>query len=162
MVSDITIGLDIDDTIVLAKIDAIQDKIDAAFQEMELKRRIVLRQIQELNQGLFYVIRAVRMGVEATGQTLDPMQSAVLAMISNTTSIIISTATALAIGSLGVLTGVALGLAAFAYGFSLSKSAKAIADFQQSKEHINAMAARLKEIERHPRGGPGHYTSRKF
>ena len=149
MVSDpLLVFLGIDDTEFMSSIDKIKAKVDEVVADWSAKRAVILAQINTISQGIGLAIRAVRMGIQAVGGTLDPMQNAILAMISSTTSIMIATASALAIGSLGLLTGVALALAAFAYGFSMAQQAKALADFLKVREEIMAAEGRLSALER--------------
>jgi len=155
MVTDeTTINLLLDDTDVQAKLAKNQEAIDAQAADWRSKRNQILLEMHAINQGIGLMIQSIRLAVKATGQALDPVANALLSLISSTSSIIIATATALAAGSLGVLTGAALALAAFAYGFSLAQTAKVIAESESLKAAFAGINARLDKlaVTQRPRG----------
>jgi len=151
----VTIGIVVDDTEAQAQLEGLQDKVDTTVTKWKTQRAIIMSQLQEVNRGIGLALQAVRMAVRATGQTLDPMQSAALALVGSTSSIIISTAIALAAGSLGLLAGAALALAAFAYGFELAQTAKILAEFMTLHGKFDAMDMTLSRLTRMPPGGLG-------
>jgi hypothetical protein len=154
-VSEVTIAIIADTTEAFQQIDNLQGKIDATVADWKAQRAIIISQIQEIGRGIQYVIRGLRLAAQATGQTLSPMQNALLALIGSTASMIISTAIAIEVGSLGVLTGVALGLAAFAYGMELAQTARIIAEFADLKDSVASVDNRLATIARSQMGGGG-------
>jgi hypothetical protein len=144
---DVIIPLTIDDSDMNAKVAAQQSAIDTQAEDWRRKRNEILLQMHSINLGIGLMVQTVRMAVRATGQTLDPIQSALLSMVSSTSSLIIATATAMAAGSLGLLAGAALALAAFAWGFQLAQTAKIQADMEKFKGDFAAANARLARIE---------------
>lgn len=166
----VTIGIDIDDTQANQKLVSLQTKVDRqvqqwqkqerlittelvttnaaiddTFEKMRIRRLEILSQLSALNQSMGLMIQAVRMGAEATGQTIKPYQSAVLNMIQSTTSIMLATATAM--NTTGILAGAGIALAAFAYGFSMVQSANIIATSEDIQKDIDAIVERLRGLE---------------
>jgi len=139
----VTIALNIDSTDADTELSTLQERIDAQVDDWRIKRQMIINQLQEINRGISLVMQSVRMAVRVTGGALDPIQSALLALIGSTTSIIITTAVALAMSSFGLLIGVSLALAAFAYGMNLSQTAKVIADFIAVQERFASVEAQI-------------------
>ena len=143
MSEKVTIALNIDSTDADTELSTLQERIDAQVDDWRIKRQMIINQLQEINRGISLVMQSVRMAVRVTGGALDPIQSALLALIGSTTSIIITTAVALAMSSFGLLIGVSLALAAFAYGMNLSQTAKVIADFIAVQERFASVEAQI-------------------
>jgi hypothetical protein len=143
-----------DDSDVQEKLAKNQSAIDRQMEYWRIARLEILREMAEVNRGISLMIQSIRLTVQATGQTLNPTQQALLGMVSSTSSLIISTATALTVGSLGLLSGAALALAAFAYSFNLIQSAAIIADFEGYKLDFAALTDRLTQLE-HTHGTRG-------
>ena len=157
MSEKVTIAIDVDSTEAEVELSTLQERIDTQVEDWRFKRQMIINQLQEINRGIGLAIQAVRMAVKATGQTLDPMQSAALALIGSTASIIVTTSIALAMGSLGILTGVALALAAFAYGFQIAETAHTIAEFMALREKFEGMDTSLAKMQRNIPGGLGGF-----
>ena len=153
--SEVTIAIIADTNEAFQQIDDLQGKIDATVADWKAQRSIIISQMQEISRGIQYVIRGIRLAVQATGQTLSPMQNALLSLIGSTASMIISTAIAIEAASFGVLTGVALGLAAFAYGMQVGQTARIIAEFADLKDSVASVDNRLATIARSQMGGGG-------
>ena len=143
MSEKVTIAIDVDTTEAETELLTLQERVDAQVNDWRIKRQMIINQLQEINRGIGLVMQSIRMAVRATGGALDPMQSALLALIGSTTSIIVTTAVALAMASFGLLTGVALALAAFAYGMNLSQTAKVFADFIAVQERFASIEAQI-------------------
>ena len=144
---DITAQVIFDDSDMVAKTAKNQAAIDTQAAEWRTKRQQILLEMHSINLGIGLMVQTVRMAVRATGQTLDPIQSALLSMVSSTSSLIIATATAMAAGSLGLLAGAALALAAFAWGFQLAQTAKIQADMEKFKGDFAEANMRLARVE---------------
>ena len=125
----------------------IQKAVDSQVKDWREQRRVIVGQIQDIHQGIGLLVRTIRMVAEATGTTLDPMQNALLGIVASTAGIITSTAIALTAGSLGILVGVGLGLAAFAYGFEIAQTIKIMADFIELRRANGEIIGRLEAIE---------------
>jgi len=140
---DITAQVLFDDSDMTGKLAKNQAAIDAQAADWRSKRSQILLEMHSINLGIGLMVQTVRMAVKATGQTVTPIQNALLSMVTSTSSLIIATATAMAASSLGLLTGAALALVAFAYGFSLAQTAKIYADMEKFKSEFAASDARL-------------------
>lgn len=144
---DITAQVIFDDSDMVAKTAKNQAAIDRQGEEWRAKRQQILLEMHSMNLAIGLIVQTVRQVVRATGQTLDPIQSALLSMVSSTSSLIIATATAMAAGSLGILAGAALALAAFAYGFQIAQTIKIQADMEKFKGDFAEANARLIRLE---------------
>jgi hypothetical protein len=170
MASNITIGVDVDDTQANQKLITLQTKvdeqvqqwnqqfkltqteitttntaIDTTVQQWRIKRLEIQAQLSALNQSIGLLIRAVRLGAEATGQTIKPYQNAILNMIQSTTSIMLATSAAMQAS--GVLALAGLVLAGFAYGFSMVQTANIMATSEELQRDFDDIIARLRELE---------------
>lgn len=123
----VLLGLDFDTSAGEAKLAVQQAAIDRQQAEWKLARLQMISEMRDLNQGIQLMIQTIRTVVRATGQTLDPIQAGLLSIISAVSSMMVATATAMALGSLGILTGAALALGAFAASFSVTQSALLVA-----------------------------------
>lgn len=144
---DITAQVLFDDSDMVEKTAKNQAAIDRQTAEWRAKRQQILLEMHAINLGITTMIGTIRLAVQVTGQALTPVQNALLGMISSTTSIIIATATAMAAGSLGLLTGAALVLAAGAFGFSLAQTAIVIKNSEEMRAAFAAIDARLDQID---------------
>lgn len=124
-----------------------QEAIDAVVKDWRQQRQEMVSQMHEIGTGINLLVRGIRTVAEATGTVLDPMQNALLGLVSSTTSLIISTAVALTTASLGILVGVGLGLSAFAYGMQISNTIKIMADFSALRMSLENVQTRLTNIE---------------
>ena len=157
MSEKVTIAIDVDTTEAETELLTLQERVDAQVNDWRIKRQMIINQLQEINRGISLAIQALRMAIKATGQALDPMQSALLALIGSTASIIITTSIALAMASFGLLVGVALALAAFAYGMQIAETAKAVSTFLSLKEKFGSMDADIARLQRNIPGGLGGF-----
>jgi len=144
---EVLINIAIDSTEAEMDMSILQGKIDQQVREWRMQRQVIVSQLHDLSRGIGLLIRGIRLVAEATGQTLDPMQNALLGLVSSTTSLIISTAIALTVGSLGLLTGVALAMSAFAYGMEIAHTIKLLADFAALRATIDGVKTRLTNLE---------------
>lgn len=148
MSEHVQITITADTTQAEIEMQALQAKIDAQQREWQQRRREILAQMRDIGIGIQIMIQTIREVVRATGQTLSPIQSAMLALISSTTSLIIATATALVTGTVGLLAGAALALAAFAWSFQLTTTAILIARSDEAKAALAAIQSQLSKIQR--------------
>ncbi len=130
-----------------SEVDRTKQKIDDVMRQWSEDHKTITQQMNEVGMGIQLLIRGVRLTAEATGQALDPMQNALLGLLGSTTTIILSTATAITVGSLGILTGVGLGLAAFAYGMQVGQTARILESFGALKGILDAVIGRLTAVE---------------
>lgn len=144
----ITIAIVANDTQAQATYKDLQGKIDAQVRDWRAQRMVIIHELGQVQQGIGLLVRAIRMTAEATGTALDPLQNALLGLVSSTTSLIISTALALTAGSLGILAGVAIGMAAFAYGMEIAHTAKLLADFKALRETMGEVQLKMSNLER--------------
>lgn len=152
---DLTAQVLFDDSDMQEKLVKNQAAIDAQAAEWRAKRQQILMEMHSINLGIGLIIQSIRMTVRVTGQTMDPVANALLSMVSSTTSIIIATATAMAASSLGILTGAALFLSAYAWAFSLAQSIKILEQSEELKASfadINARLAEMESVQRRPQG----------
>ena len=124
-----------------------QEAIDAVVKDWRQQRQQMVSEMHEIGTGINLLIRGIRTVAEATGTVLDPMQNALLGLVSSTTSLLISTAVALTAGSLGILVGIGLGLSAFAYGMQVASTIKIGADFAALRASLEGVQTRLSNIE---------------
>lgn len=148
MSEQVTIDVVVDSTQAAAEWKALQGKVDGQVREWRAQRQVIIHELSQVQQGIGLLVRAIRMTAEATGTALDPMQNALLGLVSSTTSLIVSTAIALTAGSLGILAGVAIGMAAFAYGMEIAHTVKLLADFKTLRESMGEVQMRMSNIER--------------
>ncbi len=148
MSKEVTVRIIMDDSDAEAKVAKQQQAIDTQAAEWTAARRQILLEMHAINLSISLMVQTVRMAVRFTGQTLTPIQNALLSMVSSTSSLIIATATAMAAGSLGLLVGAALALAAFAYGFQLAQTAIIYAGMEKVKADFAASDARLANLAR--------------
>ena len=144
----VSIGVYVNDSQALAQLQSYRKAVDAQVKEWRAQRQVMIHELSQIQQGIGLLVRAIRMTAEATGTALDPLQNALLGLVSSTTSLIISTAIALTAGSLGILTGVALGMAAFAYGMEIAHTAKLLADFKALRESMGEVQMKMSNLER--------------
>ena len=145
--SNVLLGIDVDLSVANFKVDTLQAKIDQQVADWRQRRSEIISQMQEVSMGIGLLIRGIRMAADATQTVLDPMQNALLSLVSSTTSIIVSTEVVLASASLGILTGVALGLAAFAYGMQTANTIKIMANYESLNTILTNVNNRLRRIE---------------
>jgi hypothetical protein len=143
----VTIDIEVDTTRTVAEINAVKAQADATVAAWKADRAIIVSQMQEVSRGIQYLVRGIRLAAQATGTVLDPMQNALLSLVSSTASMIISTAIAIEVSSFGLLTGVALALAAFAYGMEIANTAKIITNFAALQKSLIKVDSRLSAIE---------------
>ena len=154
---DITAQVLFDDSDMVAKTAKNQAAIDRQAADWTAKRQQILLEMHSLNLGINLMVQTLRLVVRATGQTLDPIQGALLSMVSSTSSLIIATATAMAASSLGILAGASVVLASFAWSFQLVQTAKIWADMEKFKgdfQAINLRLARMEGVTRQAIGRP--------
>lgn len=144
---EVEVRIIMDDSDPVAKLAKNQGGIDRQEAEWSAARQKILLEMHSMNLAIGLIVQTVRQVVRATGQTLDPIQSALLSMVTSTSSLIIATATAMAAGSLGILAGAALALAAFAYGFQIAQTVKIQADMEKFKGDFAEANARLMRME---------------
>jgi hypothetical protein len=147
MVSEVPYVLRImaDTTEAESAIDRVRVKVDEVVAGWRQSRAEILQGLRDVSQVINYTLQTFRLAVRAVGGSLDPMQSAILGMISATVSMMLATATAMAAASLGILGGFALALASAAFGISIATSAKVIQDFLSIKENMDALEAKVAE-----------------
>ena len=135
-----TIGIDIDDTQANQKLVTLQSKVDRQVQQwretqklvltetvttnVEIdntvrrwreQRTMILTQMSQISQGISLMLQSIRLTASITGERIIPAWSmSILSLISNTTSVLLSTAAAVTAGSFGILAGVGLAISLIA------------------------------------------------
>ena len=169
--SNVTIGIDIDDTQANEKLVTLQTKIDAQVQQWseerklittelmttnieidntvrdwKIRRQEIYMQLSEFNRAVGLTIQTVRLAAQVTGQTIKPYQNAALNMISSTTSMMLATSAAMSLT--GFLAAAAVALAAFAFGFNMVQSAHIIATSEELQNDFANIVAQFKALEK--------------
>ena len=144
--SDVSISFLFDTTLAEAQLAEMQGKIDAQQADWAQKRREMLTELRNIAMGINLVVQTIRMAVRVTGQVLSPLYNALLSLVSSVTSVIIATATAMAAGSLGLLTGAALALAGIAFELQLITTVKIIAAQEETQAAFASINARLAQM----------------
>ena len=135
-----------------AKIDKNQAGIDEQQARWAATRQQILLEMHSLNLGIGMLVQSLRMVARVTGETLNPMENALLTMLSSTASLMVATATAMAAGSLGLLAGAALVLMAAAYGLQVGQTIELTMKYQALRKDFAGINARLAQLQRRPMG----------
>jgi hypothetical protein len=130
-----------------AEIKALDAQVEETVSKWKVARQEVINQLSALNQSILYTFQAVRLAAKATGQAITPIQSALMGVISGTTSLMLSTATLMA--STGILAGVAVVLAAFALGFQITETAKITVELISAQEKISSVEQAVARLQAH-------------
>ena len=137
MVSDITIALMTDATQSFAEIKAVKDAHDEMVREHKIARNTMLRQIREGFTLISQLMSAMGQAFTLFSQQIDPFFSALIGMVLSTASMLISSATTLALTGIGgVAAAIILGIAV---SFQILTLGKLVADKEKTDGIISSM-----------------------
>ena len=161
MVSDrvtIFLGLDADET--FREIRDVKDAADQAVRDWKIQRNTMLRQIREGFTLVSQLMGAVRQAFAIFGAQIDPFFSALIGMVLSTASMLISSATTLA------LTGIGGAAAAVVFGLAISFQILTLGKLVADKEKTDGIITSLSQAvasassggaARQARGGLGGF-----
>lgn len=144
MSKDVSVHVTMDDSDIQAKLAKNQGAIDAQAADWRSKRNQILLEMSSINMGISMMVQSIRMVARITGQTLDPIQGALLGMVTSTASLMVAMATALA--TTGIMAGAALILAAAAWSMQVGQTIKIYEDFEKLKGDFADIDRRLAEM----------------
>lgn len=107
-----------------AEVDRMGKVVDEMTQRWSHARQDMINGLSAMNQAINYTFQSLRLVAKSTGQVITPIQSALMGVISGTTSLMLSTATLLSAQSFGLLAGVGVALAAYALGWNIAETIK--------------------------------------
>jgi hypothetical protein len=125
-------------------VPAAQAALDETMRKAKEARRELMSAINTAFMSFQYMMSAVRIGLRAVGQTLDPVQNATLTMIQSTVSAAIALAGLYT--ATGVLAGVGMGIALLAAEISFIQSARVVDAYMQSQERIDAVERQITRL----------------
>lgn len=145
MVSDrITIYLGVDTTEAESSIDAVKAKADEVTRQWKIDRALLIQQVREGFMLISQMWSSFRQGMSLFGQQIDPFFGALIGMVLSTTSMLISSATAISATVLGAPVGAIL--FGVAVSFNIISIAKLIADKQASDGILTNISQALSNI----------------
>lgn len=137
----VTISIGVDTTEGNVAVDALQAKIDRQQGEWKQARIQIMNEIREVSRGINMLFQSIRLAVAITGQSIDPVFSALMSIISGTVSLMLATAAALATSV--ILAGVGVALGAAALGLQLGQTAKLIIERKMVSDRLRNIEARI-------------------
>jgi len=140
MVSEgpITIPITADSTAAFASITELQGAIDQQARDWKVQRNTLMRQIREGFTLISSLMSSFRQAMSLMGAQIDPFYSALIGMVLSTASMLISSATTLALTGIGgAAAAVILGLA---ISFQILTLAKLVADKEKTDGILTALS----------------------
>ena len=150
----VTIHIDVDATQAEAEIDAVKAQADAVTKQWKIDRAILIQQVREGFTLISQMWSTFRQGMALFGQQIDPFFGALVGMVLSTTSMLISSATAISATVLGAPVGAIL--FGVAIGFNILSLGKLVADKAATMgmfDNINQEISRMTSIGRGVTGG---------
>ncbi len=120
MVSDVNVTIGVDTTAAIGDIEDVKGRIDTVVRLWNENRREIMLGLSIVNNLMSVTTRIANKVTDETGRALVKVLNSLLAVVSNTVSVLIATATAYA--ATGILAPIAAALAAFTAGFSVGQS----------------------------------------
>ena len=144
MSDKVTIIVGVDTTQAEAGIDAVKARADAIVKQWKIDRAILVQQIREGFTLISQLWSTFRQAMSLFGQQIDPFYSALVGMVLSTTSMLISSATAISATILGAPVGAIL--FGVAISFNILTLAKLIADKQATDGILTSVSQSLSNI----------------
>jgi len=142
----VTIYLGMDTTEAEANIESVKAQADAVVKQWKIDRAILVQQVREGFTLISQMWSTFRQGMSLFGQTIDPFFSAMVGMVLSTTSMLISSATAISATVLGAPVGAIL--FGVAVSFNILTMAKLIGDKAETMGLFDAINQHIKSLGR--------------
>ena len=158
--SDITIGISADATEAFQEIQAVKAAMDEQTRDWKIQRNTILRQIREGFTLISQLMSAMGQAFTLFSQQIDPFFSALIGMVLSTASMLISSATTLALTGIGgVAAAIILGIAV---SFQILTLGKLVADKEKTDGIISSLLEGIASgstggATQQPRGGLGGF-----
>ncbi len=151
--SDITIFLGMNADAAFRTVAEVKAKIDEMTEKAKIARALVIQQIRE---GFFLIstlMSSMRQAMTLFGQQIDPFFSALVGMVLSTTSMLISSATALSATVIGIPVGAIL--FGVAISFNILTIGKLIADKEKTDGILTSLSQAIASGAGATRQAPG-------
>lgn len=139
------IMIEADDSDLVAKEEKHKAAINAQEADWKAKRAVIMSQMRDVQMSINIMIRSVRMAFNLVGVAMDPVESALLSMISSTASTML--AVSIGMSATGILAGAAMYLAAAAYGMQIGQTAALIQKFDYIEGKFQQVSAAFDSLE---------------
>ena len=155
----VEIGITIDTSEAQMSIEEVQARADEVTKEWRINRNTILRQVREGFTMISSLMSSFRQAMSLMGQQIDPFFSALIGMVLSTASMLISSATTLAMTGIGgaaaaVILGIAISFQILTLGKLLADKLEIKADFSSIHAQMKAMENKARETgPRGPLGG---------
>jgi hypothetical protein len=137
MTDDVNIILKLDASQTHKEMDTVAQKKDKLVKDWAKQQREITRQIARVNMKIHSVMGVVRASFRAIGQSMTPIQQAIVGAILTTLEATLAIHRTLEAGTLGVAGVVTVGLSATALSMSLAAVGFAVTGMEEAKRGID-------------------------
>lgn len=142
----VVISVELDTTQAEADITRIEHQTDAVVEKWARDEREIQRSILRLNAGIRGIVGVIRNAYRMVGVTLDPVQEAVVNMITTTLGSILAMHRAMEAGSLGIAGIYTVGASIASIAIAGAAMTQAIAGMDESRKALDNAQALLDSI----------------